>query len=145
MNEDCFHLGIKAIIRNQKGEILLLKVNPAEFKGHKGEPYWDVPGGRIQKGNSIGETLKRELKEETGITSLSQFKPFSMVISKIRIPTKTGGVGLILSSYVCDVGDVREIKLSREHTEAKWFSKEESAQLLRFKYPAEFLSKIKSL
>ncbi len=145
MNEDCFHLGIKAIVRNQKGEILLLKINPSELKDYKEEPYWDIPGGRIQKGNSIEETLKRELKEETGITSLSRFKPFSCDLSKIRIPTETGSVGLILSMYICDVGDVKKIKLSREHIEAKWFSPKESAKLLGFKYPPEFLEKIESL
>ena len=32
MLEDCFHLGIKAIIRNGEGKILLLKVNPKQLK-----------------------------------------------------------------------------------------------------------------
>lgn len=145
MNEDCFHLGIKAIIRNQKGEILLLRVNPSELKGYRGEPYWDLPGGRVQKGSSTEETLKRELEEETGITSLQRFKPFSLVLSKMRIPIGTGSVGLILSSYVCDVGDVGEMKLSREHIEAKWFPPKEAAKRLGFKYPPEFLEKLKSL
>jgi hypothetical protein len=50
MNEDFFHLGIKALIKNADGKILLLKVNTAKLKDFHGEPYWDIPGGRVQNG-----------------------------------------------------------------------------------------------
>lgn len=70
MNEDCFHLGIKALIRNSEGKLLLLKVNPAQLRNHEGDPYWDLSGGRIHRGSTIEETLRREVAEETGITSL---------------------------------------------------------------------------
>lgn len=115
MSEDVFHLGVKAIIRNASGELLLLKVNLAKLKGYIGDPYWDTPGGRVKKGDSVEQTLVREVAEETGITSLTSYRPFSMVLSPIRIPTGADTVGLILSAYVCDVGDVETIRLSDEH------------------------------
>ncbi len=103
--EDEFHLGIKAIIRNEEGKILLLKVNLKTLKGYQGEPYWDIPGGRIHKDSTIEETLRREVQEETGITTIESFTPFTMVLSKnIRIPVGDKTVGLILSSYICNVG-----------------------------------------
>src|SRR5690606_6712657 len=37
MGEDIFHLGIKALIRKERGEILLLHVDPAEVGGKE---YW---------------------------------------------------------------------------------------------------------
>lgn len=145
MKEDSFHLGVKAIIRNSKGEVLLLKTNPQTLKGYSGEPYWDIPGGRIHKGSSVEETLKRELQEETGITSLNSMKPFAMVLSKVRIPVEGGDVGLILSSYICDVGAVQNIEISNEHTEAQWFTPQEASSLLSIKYPVEFVEKLKEL
>lgn len=33
--EDVFHLGIKALIRNQKGEVLLMQVNLAKLGGER--------------------------------------------------------------------------------------------------------------
>jgi 8-oxo-dGTP pyrophosphatase MutT (NUDIX family) len=63
MNEDNFHLGIKALIRNSKGEYLLLKTNKARID----KEYYDIPGGRIKRGEDIINTLKREVFEETGI------------------------------------------------------------------------------
>ncbi len=144
--EDNFHLGIKAIIRNDEGKILLLKTNPQTLKGFSGEPYWDIPGGRIHKNSSIEETLKREVEEETGITSIQSFKPFSMVLSNnVRIPVDNGTVGLILSSYLCDVGNVTNIKISEEHTEFGWFSLLEAEKLLTVKYPKEFVDKLSEL
>lgn len=144
MNEDIFHLGVKAIIRDINGKILLLKVNLRELKGQTGIAYWDLPGGRIQQGSSVENTLKRELKEETGIL-IKSIKPFFMVLSNIRIPVENGDVGLILSAYLCDVGNVSEIKISSEHTEAKWFSPAKATKLLEFKYPKEFTEKLKDL
>lgn len=145
MNEDSFHLGVKAIIRNNEGKILLLKVNLKQLKNFKGEAYWDIPGGRIQKDSTIEDTLKREVQEETGICTIHKFLPFSMVLSKIRIPIDKDSVGLVLSTCICEVGDINNIKISNEHTEYKWFSSKEAAKLLSFKYPQEFIQKLSEL
>lgn len=143
--EDKFHLGIKALIRNSVGEILLLKVNKEKLKGFTGEAYWDIPGGRIQKDQSIEETLKREVEEEIGVTEITNIKPFSMVLSKIRIPQGEDSVGLILGSYTCEIPNNSDIKLSEEHIESKWFSPDEASKLLEVKYPIEFTEKIQKI
>lgn len=143
--EDKFHLGIKALIRNSAGEILLLKVNKEKLKGFTGEAYWDIPGGRIQKDSTIEETLKREVEEEIGVKEITNIKPFLMVLSKIRIPQGDDSVGLILGAYTCEIPENSEIKLSEEHVEAKWFVPIEASKLLEVKYPIEFTEKIKEL
>jgi len=144
--EDIFHLGIKAIIRNSEGRILLLKVNPKKLKKYSGEPYWDIPGGRIHKNSNIEDTLKREVREETGITSISSFSPFTMVLSNnVRIPVGADTVGLILSSYICNVGDIKSITISDEHIDFGWFSPKETGELLAIKYPKEFVDKLSEL
>lgn len=143
--EDNFHLGVKALIRNKRGEILLLKINLAKLKDYNKPAYWDIPGGRIKKGDSVEQTLKREVKEETGIKNIKKIIPFSMVLSKIRIPLKKDTVGLILASYLCDVEEVKEVRISNEHTEFGWFSPQKTSKLLETKYPKEFTEKIKDL
>lgn len=142
--EDTYHLGIKALIQNEKGQLLLLKVNPAVLSGKK-EAYWDIPGGRVQRGSTVDETLRRELVEETGITSVESTKPFAMVLSNIRIPAKPLDFGLILGAYICKVGQLQEIRISEEHTEYGWFSPKEAAELLKVKYPIDFTDKISAI
>lgn len=144
MDEDTFHLGIKALIRREDGKILLLKVNSKKLTNCKAE-YWDIPGGRIQRGSTVEETLKREVLEETGIKKIISIKPMKMVLSNIRIPMGSGDVGLILSIFDCKVGKIDNIKLSDEHMEVDWVSPKAAAKLLEYKYPKDFTSKIESI
>lgn len=51
-----------AIIRFPENKILLIKRNTIPFKG-----YWALPGGRMDQGETIEQTIVREVKEETGI------------------------------------------------------------------------------
>ena len=57
MTEQLFQIGIKAIIRNDENQILLLK----------NKDYWDIPGGRMDQGEDIEAALLRELNEEIGV------------------------------------------------------------------------------
>ncbi len=145
MSEDTFHLGIKALVTNGPGRVLLLKVNPAELKGDGDKNYWDLPGGRIQKGDSVEVTLRRELKEEINADEVNNIKPLGMILSNIRIPIADDSVGLILSIYTCDLGEDIDIQLSNEHIEYQWFDKTEAADLLTVKYPPEFCQLVANL
>lgn len=144
-SEDVFHLGIKAFIHNEEGKVLLLQVNSAKLHGERRE-YWDLPGGRVQKDDSVENTLKREVLEETGIDQIVGIKPVSMVLSNIRIPLSSGdSVGLILSVYSCSVADSATIALSDEHIGYDWFELKKAAELLRVKYPEDFCRAIEEL
>lgn len=142
--EDVFHLGIKAIIRNSEGKILLLKVNPEKLNNTT-EAYWDIPGGRIQRNSTVEETLQREIEEEIGVKNINDVKPFSMVLSNIRIPIQPVDAGLILAIYTCTIDTQTDIQLSEEHTEANWFEVSEAAKLLKIKYPLNFIQELQKL
>ncbi len=143
MTEDTFHLGIKALMRNAEGKILLLKVNPKKLHGEHRD-YWDLPGGRIQKGQTVLETLRREVAEETGITTIDAVKEVGMVLSNIRIPLGDDTVGLILGVYECEaVGS--DIVLSDEHIAYDWFAPAKAAELLTIKYPKHFCELVAGL
>lgn len=142
--EDVYHLGIKALIRGEDGKFLLLKVNPAKLKG-KNTTYWDLPGGRVQKGDTVTSTLEREVEEETGIASITNIEQVGMVLSNIRIPVDDDSVGLILGVFACSIPDDSQISISDEHTDFGWFTATETASMLAVKYPREFCATIAKL
>lgn len=159
-NEVKFHLGVKAIIRNEQGNILLLKVRTEELAGYSGPAYWDIPGGRIQWTGIIRDeksgvihwdkvvldTLAREIEEETGLTGLTSVYPHSFVISNVSYPVEGGEiVALLLRSYVCTLPNTSNITLSQEHSDYAWFSPKEAGDLLKNKFPEEFCGAIRNL
>ncbi len=134
MDEDSFHLGVKALIFNGENKLLLLRA----------KTYWDIPGGRIQKGESVEEALRREVHEETGLQNILYLHPFMMVLSDIRIATPIDNVGLIYSMHLCRILEDEPMQLSEEHKDFGWFDLKEAAALLSTA-PVEFTEKLAEL
>ncbi|NCA96543.1 MAG: NUDIX domain-containing protein [Methanomicrobia archaeon] len=55
-----YRVAVRALIRNEKGQILVVK--------EKSHNWWRLPGGGLDYGESVKEGLKRELKEEVGLS-----------------------------------------------------------------------------
>ncbi|MCA1010017.1 NUDIX hydrolase [Halobacillus halophilus] len=53
-------VSVSAYITNEKGELLLVK------NEHRNDTY-EMPGGRMEKGESLEEAIRREIYEETGV------------------------------------------------------------------------------
>ncbi len=60
-----YRKNVAAFIVNKNNEVLLL--NPIRSQAH----YWSLPQGGVEKNESIEEAIRREIKEETGLTEYS--------------------------------------------------------------------------
>lgn len=137
---DCFHIGVKALIVNKDGKVLLLERDHPSKK-----IYWDIPGGRLQKGESLIATLLREVYEETGWSDIQTISPFAMVLSNIRIPTDGDSVGLIFSIFRCYIDSTFDPILSSEHINFDWVAPFEASQKLKADYPQDFIENLSQM
>ncbi len=138
--EDCFHLGIKTLLRNTEGKLLLL-----EKRSKNSVSYWDIPGGRINVGESINEAIQRELLEEIGLKEVIKVTPLITFPTNIRIQTPQQNVGLILSVYLGKIDQNFVPQLSSEHKSFSYFLLEEVIEQFKAQYPPVFLEALEKL
>ena len=60
-----YGLTVRGIIKNDANEILIVKRHP---KSRTDPEMWELPGGKVEKGEFFADALVREIKEEMGIT-----------------------------------------------------------------------------
>ena len=65
-------VGVGVMIQNEKGEVLL-----GLRQGSHGAGEWSFPGGHLDFGETVFETAKREVEEETGL-EVSEFELISV-------------------------------------------------------------------
>lgn len=58
-------VGVKILLKNKDEMFLVLHRSP--YKYPEVSSFWDIVGGRIKKGKTLIENLKREIKEETNL------------------------------------------------------------------------------
>jgi len=75
-----YRISLKAIIRNDKGEVLVNRED--------GRDHWSLPGGGWDHGETDIECLKRELFEEVGYTGELTAKPIATTREPMFMPTK---------------------------------------------------------
>lgn len=112
MTQQC--IGVKAIIKNNDGKILLLR-RSAKYN-HLSMQY-DIPGGKINFGEEPEEGLEREVKEETNL----DVKTVERVLD-VRTIFKDDTLQIIRITYLCTVilASLENIKLSDEHVSYTW-------------------------
>lgn len=108
------HLGIPAIIQNDKGEILLGK---RSMHVSCYPLVWGLPGGLVEKGETIEEAIKREVKEEIDVeVKVIRFgKPF------MSFPNEKCPFQSINIPVYCKIINGKP-KPKSETSECKWFN-----------------------
>jgi len=100
--------GVSGVIRDGNGRILLLR-----HRFWKGQP-WGLRGGLAARGETPGATLRRELREETGM----DVRPLRL----LRVSTRRG---LLTQFIILAEGSGEPRVASVEILEARYFTPEE--------------------
>ena len=60
-------IGVKALVVNREGEILLLRNSDDDLRHSGNSGKYNLPGGKVNVGETITHALAREVKEETDL------------------------------------------------------------------------------
>src|SRR3989344_3321747 len=110
-------VGVKIILQNQEGKILLLHRNWEKYPEVKKDNSWDIVGGRINIGTPLMENLKREIFEEIKLNLTEEPK---LIAAQDILRTDKHVVRL---TYFGKIEE--EPKLDEYHDSYKWLTKEE--------------------
>lgn len=101
--------------------------------------HWDFPKGNIEKGEKLEETVRREIKEETGIEKIEfivGFKEWFKYFYKL----KNKNIFKIVTFFLAEA-KTETVKISYEHIGYKWLPYREALDQLTFKNAKEVLKK----
>ena len=122
------HLGVYALIE-VSGSIALIRKSRGPYTGS-----WDLPGGKIEFGESPIEALAREVQEEVGLR-LSTAAPVDALSVRVCFENERGEaielhhLGII---FICEVespGELSQTGDDEDASEARWISLLEAKDL----------------
>ena len=106
------------LVREREGtpEALLLR-NP--------DGTWELPGGKIEHGDTAMESLEREVEEETGL-DVTSAEPVETAVRKIKKKKSRGKFAVV---YRCEFAgrvtdDGASVEISDEHVDFAWCDRE---------------------
>lgn len=115
--EDWFRMSVHAVITDPLDRVLLLRAT-------YGEGAWGLPGGALEPGETVHEALARECREELGTEVEIGY------LSGVYLHSSVSSHALI---FRCGLADGAEIRLSGEHAEWRYFTREELAPVQRLR------------
>jgi 8-oxo-dGTP diphosphatase len=126
-------LSVRILLKDDQGRLLLLK-RSRKSKTNPGR--WELPGGKVDPGESFSEGLLREVREETGLEISLQH---GVGIAEQEL------LGLRVIHLILG-GDTTDpiIHLSEEHQEYRWASREELESLQLADWLQSVLSLVRS-
>jgi len=107
-----FKILTKALLVRDNKILLLRRAETSSFAAGK----WDIPGGKLDFGESLEESLLREIKEETSI-NVEVLNPICTCSNVNEENTKQ----YISIVYYCNYID-GEVKLNSEHDDYIWIN-----------------------
>jgi len=130
-------IGIGLVIKD--GKILLAKRRSKIDQWHK----WEIPGGIVEFGEDVKDTVRRELMEEFGI-KVRPKKLVDLIYTNIW-KLKDRQIHVVLIGYVCDLVDGEPKPCDEEVETVGWFTPEEVEKLDCLPGAKEFVRKVFNL
>src|SRR5436190_15304266 len=94
---------VGAIVQDKQGRILVSQrsLNSKMYPGQ-----WQVPGGKVEKGEDYLRALEREIKEETSLEVISFGSPFNLLHNSnvLIYPVKTKGKPKVMEPEKLNTG-----------------------------------------
>ena len=106
-----YGLTVRGIIKNDNGEILIVKRHP---KSRTDPEMWELPGGKVEKGEDFDVALVREIKEETSLDG--KIGDFCEAVQNDYMHKRT----VQIMMYLKDIKG--EVEISDEHIDWMWAS-----------------------
>lgn len=135
------------IFRKENGLIYYLLLHYPAINRKGG--HWDFPKGHVEQRETEEQTLRREVKEETGIEDIKIIHGFKQYIKYFfkqgygldsEARKKAPWVFKLVIFYLAET-QTREIKISPEHIGFLWLPFEESVKKVTYKNAKELLKK----
>lgn len=106
-----YGLTVRGVIKNDNGEILIVKRHP---KSRTDPEMWELPGGKVEKGEDFDVALVREIKEETSLDG--KIGDFCEAVQNDYMHKRT----VQIMMYLKDMKG--EVEISDEHIDWMWAS-----------------------
>ncbi|MBP7811963.1 MAG: NUDIX domain-containing protein [Candidatus Moranbacteria bacterium] len=111
---------VHGVVLNNQGAILVHR--------REDHPFWALPGGKIDSGESITDCLKREMKEETSLSVsperlLGVFSSPEYVLSRKAMVFQP-----LLIVFLCQPTGKEKLMITKESVSFSWMSRENIAQ-----------------
>ncbi len=110
---------VGALILNKKGECLMVRTKKWSNK-------WGIPGGKVKRGETSEDAVRREIREETNL-ELKDIH-FAMVQDCIESKEFHRSAHFLLLNYVAHVAS-GDVKLNDEAQEWKWIAPGKTSEL----------------
>jgi len=102
--------------------------------------HWDLPKGHIEKGETLEDTVKREVKEETGLEDIEIVPGFKETI-KYFFRWEEKNIMKFVTFYVAETKE-KDITISKEYIGFIWLPYGEALEKLTFKKAKDILQKV---
>jgi len=124
------------IFRKEEGKIYYLLLRyPSESR----KEYWGFPKGHVEKGEGLEQTVKREIKEETGLEDIKIIKEFQEQ-EKYFFTRDRKKIYKTVTFLLAET-KTKKVIISLEHLNYKWLVYKEALEKLTYKNAKEILQK----
>lgn len=110
---------LRAIIRKDNKILLVQRSSNDSWEPNK----WEFPGGKVDFGENLNETLKREIKEETGLDIVIKEPLFFWDGPTVK--EKYKDLRHVTLFFKCSLLSNRKVRLSNEHKDFIWLKSNE--------------------